>query len=342
MLDQHIRFDWAIKRLLRQRANFGILEGFLSELIKQDVKIEEILESESNKEDALDKFNRVDILAKLDGGELVIIEVQNEREHDYFHRMNYAQAKLISQYMHETARYRNVKRIISVNIVYFKLGQGLDYLYEGNTQFRGVHKQDILELNSSQRKMFPGIESVADIFARYYIIKVNTFDDIAVDPIDEWIYFLKNSEIKDSFRAKGLQEAKEKMRRDDLRGSERVAYDLFVKEQRIRDAEIESVLVDAQIKHEEQLLKTLAEKESALAEKESALAEKESALAEKDTALAEKDTALAEKESALAEKEKTRSALVNMVKRLKNKGFTDEEIAEDTGLSTEEIRDILS
>ena len=183
--------------------------------------------------------------------------------------------------------------------------------------------------------MFPGIESVADIFARYYIIKVNTFDDIAVDPIDEWIYFLKNSEIKDSFRAKGLQEAKEKMRRDDLRGSERVAYDLFVKEQRIRDAEIESVLVDAQIKHEEQLLKTLAEKESALAEKDTALAEKKSALAEKDLALAEKDLAL-------AEKEKTRSALVNMVKRLKNKGFTDEEIAEDTGLSTEEIRDILS
>ncbi len=194
MLDQHIRFDWAIKLLLRQRANFGILEGFLSELIKQD----------------------------------------------------------------------------------------------------------ILELNSSQRKIFPGIESVADIFARYYIIKVNTFDDIAVDPIDEWIYFLKNSEIKDSFRAKGLQEAKEKMRRDDLRGSERVAYDLFVKDQRIRDAETESVLVDAQIKHEQQL------------------------------------------QQALAEKEKTRCALVNMVKRLKNKGFTDEEIAEDTGLSTEEIRDILS
>ena len=36
---KHIRFDWAIKRLLRQKSNFGILEGFLSELLNFDVKI---------------------------------------------------------------------------------------------------------------------------------------------------------------------------------------------------------------------------------------------------------------------------------------------------------------
>ncbi|MFK7981327.1 MAG: hypothetical protein AB8G86_15180 [Saprospiraceae bacterium] len=27
----YISFDWALKKLLRQKANFGILEGFLSE-----------------------------------------------------------------------------------------------------------------------------------------------------------------------------------------------------------------------------------------------------------------------------------------------------------------------
>ncbi len=46
--NRHIRFDWAIKRLLRQKSNFGILEGFLSELLNQDIKILEIIESESN------------------------------------------------------------------------------------------------------------------------------------------------------------------------------------------------------------------------------------------------------------------------------------------------------
>ena len=35
-----IRFDWAIKRLLRIKANFVVLEGFLSELLFDDIKID--------------------------------------------------------------------------------------------------------------------------------------------------------------------------------------------------------------------------------------------------------------------------------------------------------------
>ena len=39
MLTPLISFDWAVKRLLRNNANFGILEGFLNELLHQDIKI---------------------------------------------------------------------------------------------------------------------------------------------------------------------------------------------------------------------------------------------------------------------------------------------------------------
>jgi len=75
-----IRFDWAIKRLLRNKADFTVLEGFLSELLKENITIENILESESNQQLNNDKFNRVDILVKNSKGELVIIEIQNEQE----------------------------------------------------------------------------------------------------------------------------------------------------------------------------------------------------------------------------------------------------------------------
>ena len=64
MLKPLISFDWAVKRLLRNKANFGILEGFLSELLHQDIKIDRILESEGNRENEMEKFNRVDILAE--------------------------------------------------------------------------------------------------------------------------------------------------------------------------------------------------------------------------------------------------------------------------------------
>ncbi|MBK8806807.1 MAG: PD-(D/E)XK nuclease family transposase [Bacteroidales bacterium] len=335
MPSTHIRFDWAIKRLLRQKANFGILEGFLSELLKQDVLIKEILESESNQETEQEKFNRVDILASLDGGELVIIEVQNEREHDYFHRMNFSQAKLITQYLKVGNRYKNVKRIISVNIVYFELGQGQDYIYEGHTDFIGIHSKDKLSLSGSQRKLFPDLNAVSEIFAQYFIIKVNVFDDIAKDTLDEWVYFLKNSEIKDSFKAKGLKEAKEKMRQDNLEGIEKVAYEQFVKEQRIKEAEIESVLIDAQIKHTEQLQKALAEAEKERAEKESALKKEAEALAKAEKERAEKEKERAEKESAL-------SKIVKIVKNLSASGMTQEAIAKMLSLTIEEVENCLN
>lgn len=52
---QYIRFDWAMKRLLRDKANFGVLEGFLTTLLGKRIKIQKLLESESNQENEDDK-----------------------------------------------------------------------------------------------------------------------------------------------------------------------------------------------------------------------------------------------------------------------------------------------
>ena len=98
MAKKLVRFDWAMKRLLRNKANFDILEGFLSELLYEDFKIKQILESEGNKEAENDKFNRVDILVENKKGELVIVEIQNTREADYFQRMLYGTAKVIVEH----------------------------------------------------------------------------------------------------------------------------------------------------------------------------------------------------------------------------------------------------
>lgn len=79
-----ISFDWAIKKLLRNKANFVVLEGFLSELLFEDIKIKNIIESESNQEDEDDKYNRVDILTENSKNELIIVEIQNSYEIDFF------------------------------------------------------------------------------------------------------------------------------------------------------------------------------------------------------------------------------------------------------------------
>ena len=90
--DKYIRFDWAIKRLLRQKANFGVLEGFLTVFLKEPITIVEILESEGNQLSEDDKFNRVDIKARNSKGEIILIEVQNTRELYYLERILYGVA----------------------------------------------------------------------------------------------------------------------------------------------------------------------------------------------------------------------------------------------------------
>ena len=85
MKNNLIRFDWAMKRLLRDKSNYMILEGFLSTLLKEDLHIVRFLESESNQTDADDKFNRADMLVENSKGKLFIFVLQNYRELHYYH-----------------------------------------------------------------------------------------------------------------------------------------------------------------------------------------------------------------------------------------------------------------
>ena len=221
-----ITFDWAIKRLLRSKANFGILEGFLSELLKEDITILDVLDSESNKDYKIDKFNRVDLKVRNHKQEIIIIEIQYDREYDYLQRIFYAVSKTAIEHLEESKSYAGITKVISINILYFDLGSGTDYIYKGTTRFIGLHNHDILELNAKQKQLFKK-DSVEALYPEYYLIKINRFNNIAKDTLDEWIYFLKNEEIKENFTAKGLKEAEEKLSIMKLPEDEQKAYEHY-------------------------------------------------------------------------------------------------------------------
>ena len=224
-----IRFDWAIKRLLRNKANFAILEGFLSELLKINVRIIKILESEGNQQISEDKYNRVDLLSENENGEIFIVEIQNRDEYDYFQRMLYGTSKVITEYLDKGEAYRKVKKVYSINIVYFDLGQGEDYVYHGTTDFYGIHKNDKLELSKKQKTEF-GKKVLFELFPEYYVLKINQFDDIAKDTLDEWIYYFKNDEIQDNFTARGLDKAKEILKFEELNEIDRIRYKKYLQD----------------------------------------------------------------------------------------------------------------
>jgi len=235
-----ISFDWALKKLLRSKANFGILEGFLSELLHDDIHILEILDAESNKDDACDKHNRVDVKVRNANGEILLIEVQYERELDYLQRILYATSRTLVEHIHEGVPYSEMVKVISINILYFELGHGDDYVYVGQTHFRGLHQSDELTLTPQQRQLFPGKEHGWQLFPEYFLIRVNQFDDIARDRLDEWIYFLKNEEIKEEFSARGLKEAKQKLDVMKLPDAERHAYQRYLDDLHYQASMVES------------------------------------------------------------------------------------------------------
>lgn len=219
-----VSFDWALKRLLRQKANFAILEGFLSVLLKRNIVIINLLESESNADDDEQKINRVDMLVENEQKERLIIELQYSKEFDYFQRMLFATSKHLTETLQKGKPYQDIKKVFSINLIYFDLGYGTDYVYHGKTEFRGVHQNDVLALSAKQKELFQK-EDVYAIYPEYYVIKINNFDDVARDSLDEWIYYFKNNEVKDEFKAQGLAEVKAQLQLDELSEQEQQAYE---------------------------------------------------------------------------------------------------------------------
>ena len=229
---QLVRFDWAMKHLLRDKANFDVLEGFLTALLNEDIKILHILESESNQASENMKFNRVDLLVEDSQQRKIIIEIQNNREVDYLERLLFGTSKVIVDNHKLGEPYKNIAKIISVSILYFNLGRGDDYVYLGKTEFKGMHTGTPLLVK--ERKQVSDVLknrfffSEKDIFPKYFLIKTEKFENIIESPLDEWIYMIKNSEVKAEFKSKNIQIAKAKLDYMKMSASEKRRHDRYL------------------------------------------------------------------------------------------------------------------
>ncbi|MCI5148660.1 MAG: Rpn family recombination-promoting nuclease/putative transposase [Candidatus Electrothrix sp. MAN1_4] len=225
-----VSFDWAIKNILRDKANYDVLEGFLSTLLEKDITILSVLESEGNQQDESDKFNRVDLAVEDENGEIFIIEVQNSRERHYLQRLLYGTSKLVVDHISLGDSFHKVKKVISISILYFLFGEGKnDYLYRGATEFYGINTQEPLHLKPEKRRAVLGREIAAgNIFPEYYLIEVERFHDIITKGIDEWVYLFKNSEVRPDFTSKNIQAAAEKLDLLKMPEKERRAYERYM------------------------------------------------------------------------------------------------------------------
>ncbi len=79
-------FGWALNNLLNRKENFEILEGLLSELLKEDIQIQKVLESDANG-DIQRFFNQLSLCAKNGQGDTIIIRVHCDTQYDYLHKI---------------------------------------------------------------------------------------------------------------------------------------------------------------------------------------------------------------------------------------------------------------
>jgi predicted transposase/invertase (TIGR01784 family) len=315
MTKKHIRFDWAAKKILRDKKNFDILEGFLSELLKEDIIIEGLLESESNQEEEGEKFNRVDLYAENSKGEHFIIEIQNTRELDYLMRMLFGTSKAIVDYLAIGARYSDIKKVVAVSIIYFGLGKGDDYIYIGQTKFEGLHSKKELELTKAQQGLLKKA-SIKEAYPEYYLIQTTRFKDIINEPLDEWIYFFKNSEILDTFQAKGMKEVREKMVVYNMSDAEKRQYNRFLDNLHTEASIADTIRIEQEEKIEEKVKAAVEEKVKAVVEEKVKVAVVE------------------------AQEQERMIQQTKMALKCLEKGYTIEIIMELTGLAYDEIEAI--
>jgi predicted transposase/invertase (TIGR01784 family) len=239
-----VSFDWAMKHILRDKANFDVLEGFLSTLLNDEIRVLSLLESEANQQHELDKYNRVDLLTMDSKEEIVLIELQYTWQPAYLKRLLYGTAKLIVDHIQIGQPFDQVRKVISISILYFPVSQDADdYLYHGKTEFTGLNTGKLLQVNMAHlpkpEQLKPAAshyangatkadDEVVNIFPEYYLIEVGHFQNLIRHPIDEWIYLFKNSAVRDDFHSRNIQAAKEKLTVMQMSEADRKAYEQFL------------------------------------------------------------------------------------------------------------------
>jgi len=239
-----ISFDYAVKYLLRGKSkdDFVILGGFLSELTGRKIEVVSILEIKrdkvdpEDKVDPSDKVNRLDLKAQIDGGEFAVFEIQFLQEFDFFGNVLYGASRALVEQVSAGKLY-DIKKVHSINILYYNLNAKREYLFWGNFDgFRGVHfEEESIPFAQTADK---DSKALVELNPEYYLIIPDMFDEKLRGRFDEWIYILKNSAVRDEFTAAGIKEAKVKLDYLSMSPEDKRAYERYMDNLRSADSMI--------------------------------------------------------------------------------------------------------
>jgi predicted transposase/invertase (TIGR01784 family) len=227
-----ISFDFAIKYLLKDKGDYDIVEGFISALLAAEgyspVKIKALLDTESNKETRLLKRSIADLIVEDEQGHKYIVEIERQYTNNFIDKACFNTSRLIVDSIGASEDYTTIKKVFHISLLYFAWGNMTKPLYHGKTIIREIDTKNPIDLHIADQG--GRIYDASHIFPEYILISVPLFDDVVKKEIDEWLYIMKNSEVREDFKSPYMKKVAERLSILKMNAQEKDEYYRYLKE----------------------------------------------------------------------------------------------------------------
>ena len=227
-----ISFDFAIKYLLKNKGDYDIIEGFISALFAsqgyQPIKINALLDTESNKETLELKKSIADLVVEDEEGNKYIVEIERSYTPHFIHKACFNSSRLVVDGIYGNQDYTTIKKIFHISLLYFSTKEMLKPIYHGKTIVHEVDTKHPVDVRIANEGLV--IFNTPNVFPEYFFISVPMFDDVINSEIDEWLYVMKHSDIKQSFKSPYMAKVAERLAVIKMSAAERNEYIYYQKQ----------------------------------------------------------------------------------------------------------------
>lgn len=227
-----ISFDYAIKYLLRNKSDYDIIEGFISALFAaqgyKPVKINAILDSESNKETSHLKKSIADLVVEDEDGNKYIVEIERAFTQNFMHKACFNSSRLIVDNIAGSQDYTAIRKVFHISLLYFSTKEMQKPIYHGKTIIHEIDTAHPIDVRIANQGLV--MFENHNIFPEYFFISVPLFNDIINQEIDEWLYVMKHSEVKGDFKSPYMTKVSQRMNVLKMNDEERNEYIHYLKQ----------------------------------------------------------------------------------------------------------------
>ncbi|TDG95401.1 Rpn family recombination-promoting nuclease/putative transposase [Cardinium endosymbiont of Culicoides punctatus] len=226
-----ISFDYAIKYLLKHKGDYDIIEGFISALLTESgykpVKINALLDGESNKESVDLKRSIADLVVEDVDGNKYIVEIERAFTLKFMHKACFNSSRLVVDSIFGSQDYTNIKKVFHISLLYFTTEEIKKPLYHGKTIIHEMDKDHPIDMRIVNQGFV--IYEHHNVFPEYFFISIPSFNDVIKSEIDEWLYVMKHSDVREDFKSPYMNKVSDRLRILKMNKEDRDTYYHYIK-----------------------------------------------------------------------------------------------------------------